>query len=531
MNSSSYMDKQITELSSRDRSLLNDEDEGVDDQDHAFNFHPIRPLQSLSKSLDSAPLRGWSSMDQIDSAKLSGDRVGSSVDNELIPRIEQKLKEHADVLLHSMECLSARVSQIETRTRQVENSFDELKEAVDFNHGKISGKLMELENILMEVHHSVKDLRDKQEIAETQMLLAKLQVSKNDPQAEKHNSTVKQSSCTEAISSQQSNQQPSVPAVFPQFIPASSSGFTNLPPQNYPPTTPAATAQQFPMPSASQLPAATAPQLPSNLSQSIMPSFPQQESFYSIPVTTSAASHQPYMPPSHQSQAPPHSHQSQSQSPPQAHQHYQGPAHLPLNSQLTQLPPAPQHFPPVSPRADNYHSEELPYLPSHGIQKPSQPHERPPHQYFHMNPPQRSYDQPSNLRYPDSSSAILPAQALQPAGYANSMDYHYSSPKQSGGSAMNPFQPLSAPGTSGETGYSRLPTARALPHAIPTASSVDNRSSSSESGNRVPVDDVIDKVVAMGFRRDLVRATVNKLTENGQHVDLNIVLDKLMNNM
>jgi hypothetical protein len=33
----------------------------------------------------------------------------------------------------------------------------------------------------------------------------------------------------------------------------------------------------------------------------------------------------------------------------------------------------------------------------------------------------------------------------------------------------------------------------------------------------------------MGFSKDQVRAVVRRLTENGQSVDLNIVLDKLMN--
>lgn len=33
----------------------------------------------------------------------------------------------------------------------------------------------------------------------------------------------------------------------------------------------------------------------------------------------------------------------------------------------------------------------------------------------------------------------------------------------------------------------------------------------------------------MGFSREQIRATVRKLTENGQSVDLNVVLDKLMN--
>lgn len=49
------------------------------------------------------------------------------------------------------------------------------------------------------------------------------------------------------------------------------------------------------------------------------------------------------------------------------------------------------------------------------------------------------------------------------------------------------------------------------------------------STNRVPIDEVIDKVTAMGFSKDQVRAVVRRLTENGQSVDLNIVLDKLMN--
>lgn len=84
------------------------------------------------------------------------------------------------------------------------------------------------------------------------------------------------------------------------------------------------------------------------------------------------------------------------------------------------------------------------------------------------------------------------------------------------------FTPASAPG-------SGLPTARILPQALPTASAIGTGSSSPGSGNRVPVDDVVDKVTSMGFPREHVRATVRRLTENGQSVDLNVVLDKLMN--
>jgi hypothetical protein len=40
---------------------------------------------------------------------------------------------------------------------------------------------------------------------------------------------------------------------------------------------------------------------------------------------------------------------------------------------------------------------------------------------------------------------------------------------------------------------------------------------------------VIDDVCHMGFSRQDVRSAVTELTEKGQAVDLNIVLDRLMN--
>ncbi|KAJ9568371.1 hypothetical protein OSB04_004337 [Centaurea solstitialis] len=78
--------------------------------------------------------------------------------------------------------------------------------------------------------------------------------------------------------------------------------------------------------------------------------------------------------------------------------------------------------------------------------------------------------------------------------------------------------------------YKHTPVAQALPHALPTASDVEDGSSSEENVNSIPVEEIVNKVTAMGFRRDLVRANVRKLTENGSSVDLNAVLDRMMNN-
>lgn len=109
--------------------------------------------------------------------------------------------------------------------------------------------------------------------------------------------------------------------------------------------------------------------------------------------------------------------------------------------------------------------------------------------------------------------------------------YHYGGmPSQYGNhSAIKPHQMPSPTATqSGGSGYPQLPTARVLPQALPATSGVSSGSGSAGAGNRVPIDDVIDRVTNMGFPRDQVRATVRKLTENNQAVDLNIVLDKLM---
>lgn len=106
----------------------------------------------------------------------------------------------------------------------------------------------------------------------------------------------------------------------------------------------------------------------------------------------------------------------------------------------------------------------------------------------------------------------------EPYGYSGSPSHH--------GAGMNspsPFTPTGA-SSAGSGNYGKLPTAKILPQAAPVSSTP-----SASSGNRVAVDDVVDKVSTMGFSKEQVRATVRRLTENGQNVDLNVVLDKLMN--
>lgn len=76
--------------------------------------------------------------------------VGSN-EVDLISEIDKKIKEHVDNVLYEVKSLSSRVTQLESRMHKVENAVDNLKVAIEYNHGKTDGKLRELDNILREV--------------------------------------------------------------------------------------------------------------------------------------------------------------------------------------------------------------------------------------------------------------------------------------------------------------------------------------------------------------------------------------------
>lgn len=72
-------------------------------------------------------------------------------DGNLVSDIERMLKKHMDNLIHAIDNMSSRLSQLETRTRNLEHSIDDLKVSVGNNHGSVDGKMRLLENILYEV--------------------------------------------------------------------------------------------------------------------------------------------------------------------------------------------------------------------------------------------------------------------------------------------------------------------------------------------------------------------------------------------
>ncbi|XVF58016.1 hypothetical protein PTKIN_Ptkin07bG0028500 [Pterospermum kingtungense] len=488
---------------------------GVDRKEDIFpsyDFQPIRPVSTTGVNNNTNNLRSWSSidskiknsgsLDSIEPAKVVLEKDRNAFDMSIVVEIDRTMKKYSDNLMHMIEGVSNRLTQLESRTRRLESSVDDLKVSVGNYHGSMDGKMRQLENILTEVQTGVYVLKDKQEIMEAQLKLVKLQVTKGNQPSETQ-TTSHVDSAEQAASAPFQSHQHLVPAAsFPQSLPSVP------PPPTFPP--PALPQQSLPPPvhHSNQFP------------QNQVPSVPQRDAYYPPPGQTHETSSQQYpMPPTQQPQPPP------SAVPQQPYQAVPPP-------QFSQPPQPPQPPQPLQPQPSlGHHPEEAPYVPSQTYppnlqQPPSQPPSGPPSSQQYYGAPPQMHEPPSSRPGSGFSAGYI----LPQSGPGEPYSYGGSPSLYSSGSPMKMQQLPSSPmGQSARSGYSQLPTARMLPHALPTASAVSGSPGPSGPGNRVPLDDVVDKVTSMGFPRDHVRATVRKLTENGQSVDLNVVLDKLMN--
>ncbi|KAL8154177.1 hypothetical protein V2J09_011937, partial [Rumex salicifolius] len=121
----------------------------------------IQPGPSTGSSLQ--PSFGtWNSSfkDHGNSAKVHRNRRYDGI--SLIANINKIINDNEKSILHAVEAASANVTQLESRIHNLENSMDDLKVCFEYNHGRTSGKLKEMECIL-------------KEIAETELRLLKLQ--------------------------------------------------------------------------------------------------------------------------------------------------------------------------------------------------------------------------------------------------------------------------------------------------------------------------------------------------------------------
>ncbi|KAG6495132.1 protein transport protein sec31-like [Zingiber officinale] len=537
MNASKFMDKQIMELSGSSQppdkffDLINPQEEhpistaaGGDvkkEQQHqepeilpSYDFHPIGSFSpptssgggiggawptwgSVDSKLASLNLKNAGTPEPHGFAQVGHEKEKSSYDNVIGSDIDYIVKKHTDRLMDAMEGISSKLLQLDNRTHHLENSLSEIKMTIANNNGSTDGRLSQLENILREVHAGVQVLQDKQDVVEAQLHLTQLNAPKGELQYSESSKTEQPESQQQIPPPQQLIQQSyqhTVPLTQPIMLPSASVPNASLPVQ---PNSP------LPIP---PLPQSQVPSVPSFPRDPYFPSAASQVEDPSKPFQVTAQQQQ-------QATAPP-------PPLPQTYQSSQLPQYLqpPPSHQLVH--PSPQSLT-ISPHSEESVHVPLPqnYPPS--IRQPVPFPQHPSSQQFY-GPNSSTYEPPTSKQSPGLPSF---SSSYGPPGPNYSDSYVHtgfaSSQSNSAGKPL-PFASSVPPG--GSSNYPRLPVARVLPQAAATGSG-----SSGSPGARVPIDDVIEKVTTMGFSKDQVRATVRKLTENGQSVDLNVVLDKLMN--
>ncbi|EFJ13443.1 hypothetical protein SELMODRAFT_446314 [Selaginella moellendorffii] len=404
-------------------------------------------------------------------------------DSATAAAVERTMKKYADNLLRVLEGMGGRLSQLEAATQRLEVAFEKSKSANANNHGETDGRLRMLENMLREVQRGVQVVRDKQEINEAQFQL-KLQQDKTEAPTTK----VEVQAPPVASSPQQPPPMPQPPQALDSSVHQQ---------QAPPPPPPLPVVHQPPPPTHIQ----QSPHPPQHVPHAIQQQ--QQQPSYSYPPQNPAAPPPPPPPPMQQPHPQPYPHQPEAPPYPPAPvpvSHPQGPPHH------SQAPPVnysldiPSYMPPPPP-PQSYGAPPPPPPRQHQQQQQQQQHGPPPPQMYDSLPG-RTGSGPLALPPPPSA---YQQQSYETSGY--------------GGGGVNYGRMHSGGGGGGGGGYPHLPTAQPIQQSLPSA----------RPASRSGVDDVIDKVAAMGFPRDQVRATVQRLTENGQAVDMNVVLDKLMN--
>ncbi|KAE9456119.1 hypothetical protein C3L33_11995, partial [Rhododendron williamsianum] len=436
--------------------------------------------------------------------------------------------------------LSSRLSQLELYCYNLDKSIGEMHSDLVRDHGEADLKLKSLEKHMQEVHRSVQLLRDKQELADTQKELAKLQLAQKESSSSTH--------------SQQKEEKASPPAADPKATD----------------NTPDMHGQQL----ALALPHQVAPQpsLPSRPMEQPQPVAPppsvtQSQAYYyappqmpNIPTQVPAqalgpaqASQGQYLQSDAQYRAPQMQQPGQTQvnQAPQVHQlpQYQqqwaqqlpqhvGPPQTSMQPQIRPqstavyppyLPSQPPNPSPAPETLPSSMSMQMPYPgisqqggsrvdtmpygyggPGRTVQQQQQPQQQPPPQ----QPP------PQQLK---SSFGVQPGEGYTASG---------SHPSLSPGNAYMMYD--------GEAGRTHHPTQPPHfqqggypPTSVPLQGSQSNPNSSSlmvrppQFMRNHPYNELIEKLVNMGYRGDHVNSVIQRLEESGQTVDFNTVLDRL----
>ncbi|KAJ4975405.1 hypothetical protein NE237_000511 [Protea cynaroides] len=476
-----------------------------------------------------------------------------TINQDLISTVEKTVKKYADNLLRFLEGISSRLSQLELYCYNLEKSVGEMRSDLIREHGEADSKLKSLEKHLQEVHRSVQILRDKQELAETQKELAKLQlVQKKESSTISHLQHKEEASASSASDSQKVDNTPEVQNLqlalaLPHQVAASAS-------------LPARPVEQ------QQALAPPHQALPQNVHTQVQPPsyYPQQSQ---LPNPLPQTQHQPqdqylqtdiqYQRLQMQDLLSKQATQPTQPPQPQVNQTQQMLSFLPYQQQWPQ-----QFAQPPQPQPPSQQQQGRPQTtPVYSSYPPTQPANPSPETFSGSKPMQVPYSgiPPSGVGHAESMAygyggvgrttvqpSLSPQLGIQRQPQApsnqNTFGMHLNDGSFSG-AGTHPSQPqgqgyMMYDGEGGRTSHPMpshylqggyLPTQASIQNAKPPAGGglLVRHPSQSQMIRGHMYSEMIEKAVSMGYMRDHVAAVIHRLEESGQPVDFNGVLDRL----
>ncbi|CAN4104959.1 unnamed protein product [Withania somnifera] len=443
----------------------------------------------------------------------------SSFNQDMISTVEKTMKKYADNLMRFLEGISSRLSQLELYCYNLDKSIGEMRSDLVRDHSEADSKLKALEKHVQEVHRSVQILRDKQELAETQKELAKLQLAQKGSASSSNSQQNEERSAQHPSDDKKSDDSPEVHGqqlalALPHQV-APQASLTNRPVEQ---------PQQPPVPPPQSIPSQSMPQsqgyyLPPQMANQQAPTQLSQGQFLSSdPQYRNPQMQVPSQPaPSQVNQTPqlqsmPQYQQQWVQQVPQQVQHSQIPA-----MQQQARPTSPAVYPSFLPSQPNPTPETMPnsmpmQVPFPGISQPvaSRP-EATPYGYDRSGRPLQQQPAAPHLK----SSFAAPgdgyaASGAHPTLFPGNAYVMYDGEGTRGHQPPQPnFQ---------QSGYP--PSSFPLQNPQPTPSAnlmVRNH----------PYSELIEKLVSMGYRGDHVVNVIQRLEESGQPVDFNAILDRM----
>lgn len=448
------------------------------------------------------------------------------MNQELLSTVERTMKKYADNLMRFLEGISSRLSQLELYCYNLDKSIGEMRSDLGRDHGDSDAKLKSLEKHLQEVHRSVQILRDKQELAETQKELAKLQLAQKESSSSSHEERTAvsppESKRTEDASDSPNTQLAlALPSQVAPQPPHPTMQQQSVAPPQPPPSQPQLTSYYM-----------SSTQLPNPQTQS-QPSYLQADAQYRAPQLAPPPPQGPQ--PTQQPQTPQNqqfSQYQQQQWAPQVSQPMQPPQAAPMQQQSQIRAPTPQssvYSPymagqPGNPPPPEAMSGSMPMqVPFPGLQQPGVNRaEAMQYGFGGTGRPVQSQPPPPHMKggFPSQSGDGYPASGSHPPISSAGTYMVYDS---EGG---RPHHPPSQPPPHYSQGGGYPP---ANPNPPPPSSSglMIRGPSPPQFVRNHPYNELIDKLVSMGYRGDHVVSVIQRLEDSGQPVDFNAVLDRL----